>query len=127
IDFTDPNSPLAPYYLRAGQVVVIGLFVLLYLYYNILPLWHTDVWEPLGVGRWIAQHGRLPEQDPLTPFSSSNRPSTPEWLIQLSYHGLYTVGETLAGGDMVRRLEGGVEFLRTAHVLLGVLLFLVLF
>ncbi|MBI1914037.1 MAG: hypothetical protein HYS12_04775 [Planctomycetes bacterium] len=119
-DFTDPNSPLAPYYLRASHVVAAGLLAFALLYLSAQPLVHPAVWGHLALGRWTAEHGSLPHGDPFTPFAAPDRPVSSSWLTEVGYHALYRVGEMLAGGDEKRRMAGGVEMLRVGHALLAV-------
>src|SRR5438105_2431036 len=75
IDFTDPNAPLAPYYLQTSHVVA-ALFIMgIFLFYALFrPLWHSDFWGHLKFGQWIVEHGRLPDREPFSPFSDSSAP-----------------------------------------------------
>src|SRR5262245_36462064 len=69
IDFTDPNSPLAPYYLRASHLVAVALLGGIVILYSWFPLWHTDIWGHLKFGQWIVEHRELPEREPLCEFA----------------------------------------------------------
>lgn len=131
-DFTDPNSPLAAYYLRAAHlaaVALLGLVALLYGgaagLYGGEPLWHTDVWGHLKFGEWMVANRALPDREPFCPFADQEAPYVHfQWLSQAGLYLAYRLGEGLAGGDAVRRLEGGVESLRTGQVLLVVACYL---
>jgi hypothetical protein len=127
IDFTDPNSPLAPYYLRASHVVAAVLVGLLVFVYSLLPLWHTDVWGHLKFGKWMAEHHALPSTEPFSKFADKDIPYVNfQWLSQLGLYLTYHAGEGLAGGDDLRHTEGGVALLRSLTVVLALLYFLFL-
>lgn len=122
MDFTDPNSPLAPYYLQTSHLLALALLGAIFLFFNSLPLWHTDVWGHLKFGQWIVQHGRLPECEPFCPFADPEPTSLHyAWLSQSVLYVIFHGGELLAGGDAARQLEGGVEMLRIAHALVALL------
>jgi hypothetical protein len=122
LNFSDPDSPLAPYYLQAGHVFAVVLLGAVFLFFTSLPLWHTDIWGHLDFGRWILQHRCLPDREPFCQFSDPQPESLHScWLSQAVWYGLYHCGELLAGGDAVRQMEGGVEMLRVMHALLAVL------
>jgi hypothetical protein len=126
-DFTDPNSPLAPYYLRAGHVVAVVLLALLFLLYNFVPVFHTDIWGHLKFGKWMIDHGALPDHEPFSPFADHDaRYVHFQWLSQAGFYLLYRAGEWLAGGDPLRQMEGGVELLHAGHVVLAVACFALL-
>jgi hypothetical protein len=113
IDFSDPNSPLAPFYCRASHVCAAALLGLVFVFFSFVPLWHTDIWGHLSYGRWMVENGRLPAQEP---FCAQSDPAVGSlhtyWLIQLGLYHLYHAGELLAGGDARHRMEGGVAVLR---------------
>lgn len=114
IDFADPNSPLAPYYLSASQVVYAAALAAVYLLANYAALWHTDVWGHLKFGQWFLTHG-WPTAEPFTPFGD---PSTNLagycWLGQVLFAATFNAGTWLAGGDFA----GGVDALRFLHAVL---------
>ncbi len=75
------------------------------------PLADGDLWWHLATGRWIVEHGRLPDADP---FSWTISPGYEErarmsvranWLAQIVYHGLY-----VAGGFQALRLFNALLF-----------------
>jgi hypothetical protein len=117
IAFTDPASPLAPYYLRLTHVLTVAFLVLVFLLLNFVPLWHTDVWGHLAFGRWVLEHAALPDRDPFCPFAATAPTAIHYcWLGQLSYYAVFRLGEILAGPQDA--LAGGVDLLRFAHALL---------
>lgn len=121
IDWADPNSRLAPLYLTTGGVVAVAVLGLASLLLSFGPLWHTDFWAHLRYGEWIAAERALPDREPLNPFTDKSRQMfDAQWLTQVGYHGLFRLGESLAGGDAGRRFEGGVELIRAAHLLAAV-------
>lgn len=122
IDWTDPNSPLAPYYFTTGGVVAVALLGVAFFILSIIPLWHTDFWVHLKFGEWIAANHKLPEQEPFSPFTDKQtRMFDSMWLTQVGYHGLFRAGQSVAGGDEWKRFEGGVELIRVAHGLTATL------
>jgi hypothetical protein len=113
IDFTDPTSPLARYYFRASHVIAAALLGLIFVFFSYVPLWHTDIWGHLTFGRWIVEHGRLPDREPFCPLADAQSSSLHAyWLIQAGLYQLFHLGETLAGGDEFQQLAGGAEVLR---------------
>ncbi len=120
IDWADPNSPLAPYYLGMSHllgVLTVGLITLFYA--NLFPLEHTDVWAHTAYGRWMAEHSQLPDAEPLSPFTDGSiRGAYYPWLTQVAYHAVTSAGTASAGGDPVRQIAGGVAGLLTLHLLL---------
>ena len=128
LDFTDPNSPLAPYYLQTSDVVAAAFLAGLFMFFNFLPLWHTDVWGHLKSGQWIVENHRLPDKDVLCRFSDPEANSLHVyWLSQTSFYLVYRTGELLAGGDAIQHMQGGVELLRALHALLTIGCYLLLF
>jgi hypothetical protein len=105
--------------LRASHVVAAGLLALALFVLSIPALDYSSVWGHLALGRWTVEQGKLPHGDPFTPFAAPDRPTSSYWLVQVGYYALYRAGETLAGGDEVRRMAGGVEILRAAHTFLA--------
>src|SRR5687768_1284098 len=68
LDYSDPNSPLARFYLNTSHVIAVVILGVLFLFLNFVPLWHTDVWGHLRFGRWIVEHQQLPEGNPFAPL-----------------------------------------------------------
>jgi hypothetical protein len=121
IDWSDPNSPLARFYMSAGGVVCVTLLGLLFLLFSSVPLAHTDFWSHLKYGEWIAAERRLPDIEPLNPFTDKQKPMFDAmWLTQLGYHEVFRLGEWVAHGDDRRRFEGGVEAVRAVHALAAI-------
>jgi hypothetical protein len=119
IDFTDPHSPLARYYLRTSDVIATALIAVVFLLINFAPLWHTDIWGHLAFGKWIVEHRVLPERDPLCPYATEGSGYLHySWLGQAGLYLVYHLGEILAGGDDLSRMAGGVAALRFTHALL---------
>jgi hypothetical protein len=121
LDFTDPHSPLAPYYLRTSDVLAAVFLAAVFFFLNYVPLWHTDIWGHLKYGQWMVQHQRLPEKDMLCVFADPNANSLHVyWLCQTGYYLVYHTGAWLAGGDALQQMEGGVELLRALHAMFEV-------
>ncbi len=117
IDFTDPNSPLAPLYASVTGVLAVLLVGAAFALYSLMPMMHTDVWGHLAYGRWIVEHRQFPEHDPLSPFTDRSAVMYHQcWLSQVLAHGAFTWGESLGGADPARRFAGGAEAVRQLHV-----------
>ncbi|MFO0799780.1 MAG: hypothetical protein U0804_20095 [Gemmataceae bacterium] len=126
-DFTDPDSPLARFYLRTAHVVAVAAVAAVFAAAALFPLWHTDVWGHLKYGQWMVEHGRIPDREPFSPWWDGRQPFTQFYtLTQLAMYAAYAAGANLAGGDEVNRLAGGVEFLRVEHGLLTAARYVVL-
>lgn len=107
--------------LRSSDIVVLGLLGLTFLMIDLHPMYHSDVWGHLKFGKWILSHGRLPDHEPFTPFADQQTPYVNfQWLSQSLFYLLYHAGELVAGGDEIRRTEGGVEWLRAFHAAVAV-------
>jgi hypothetical protein len=115
-DFADPDSPLAKFYLSTPQVVAVGVVMGVFALASFFPLWHTDVWGHMKYGRWMAEHGRIPDREPFSPWWDGRQPFTQFYtLTQLAMYGAYAAGAWAAGGDELHRMAGGVDALRTLH------------
>ena len=113
--------------LRTSDIVVVGLLGFTFLMIDLHPMYHSDVWGHLKYGKWILSHGRLPDHEPFTPFADQRTPYVNfQWLSQSLFYLLYHAGEIVAGGDEIRRTEGGVEWLRAFHAAVEVCRFILL-
>jgi hypothetical protein len=125
--YDDPNSPLAPVYARPVVVGMVAFLALALLFYSWRPLWHTDIWGHLAIGRWIVQHGRLPDHEPLTAHGDQSAAMGHfEWLAQTGAYLFFSFGQWRAGGDEIRQLLGGAEVLRAVSAMLVTLTLLLL-
>src|SRR6185312_1877692 len=105
IDFSDPNSALAPFYLRASHIAAIAFLALVFFFFGIATqLAHTDVWGHLKYGQWIVENRALPDREPFSLFSDPEQAFWNfQWLTQVIFYLCYHAGELLAGGDEVHR------------------------
>ncbi len=55
----------------------------LFLYFNYLPLFHTDLWGHVAFGEWIIQHRALPTEDPWQPLAVGMPLVDSAWLGQV--------------------------------------------
>jgi hypothetical protein len=119
-DFSDPNSPLAPYYCGLSHIGAVAFLAFVFLFFGVLtPLAHTDIWGHLKYGEWIVKHHSLPDRELFSDFSDPEQPYWNfQWLSQATLYLVYHAGELLAGGDELRQTAGGVEMLRSFHGLL---------
>lgn len=115
-DFSDPKSPLAPFYLRTTHLLAIALLGFVFVFISHLHLWHTDVWGHVRYGQWMVEHRAIPDREPFCPWWDGRIPFTQFYTItQLAMYEVYALGERIAGGDEIHRMMGGVDFLRTLH------------
>jgi hypothetical protein len=129
IDFTDPNSPLAPYYFRVSHVVAAAfLGVVFAAMTHLVPVWHTDVWGHVRFGEEIVKTMRLPEYEPFpgSPAEKDKPYIHFQWAAQAGGYLLYKAGEALSPPDPDHQLGGGAAMLTTAHALIVTLRLLVI-
>ncbi len=111
--------------------VVAATLVLVFLYVNHVPLWHTDVWAHLKYGSWIVAHQQLPETEPFSPWAQSQPVVSSAWLSQVLMYQIYELGSHLSvsihGPSEEAANPGGVDALRFAHALVVMLRFLFLY
>lgn len=116
IDWADPNSRLAPFYLTTSGVVAVAVLGVALVLLSLFPLSHTDFWAHLKYGEWITANRALPDREPLCEFTDkSTAMFDPLWLSQVGYDALFRAGAAAAGGDDRSRFDGGVEAVRLAH------------
>lgn len=130
IDFTDPNSPLAPFYMQVSHVLLVAFLALVFAAVSLaVPVWHTDVWAHLRFGEEIVRNRALPAHEPFPEsFADHEAPYIHyQWVAQAGGYLVYTLGERLAGPEADARLGGGATMLETAHALIIVLRLLLLF
>lgn len=119
-DFADPNSPLAPFYLRTVHVLAVAFLALLFVVNTAFPLWHTDVWAHVRYGQWMVEHRAIPDREPFSAWWDGRQRFTQFYtLSHLAMYAAYAAGARL-GGDDLAQLAGGVEGLRLLHALLTV-------
>src|SRR6266851_8088457 len=117
LNLADPNSPLAPFYLRGSHVfAAIGL-ALLFVWFTNIPMWHTDVWGHLRFGEYIVTQGKLPEHEMFSgDFADQNSIYVNyQWVAQAGAYWLFDLGRRLAAPDDDARLAAGALMLSTAH------------
>jgi hypothetical protein len=116
IDFSDPNSPLAPFYLKSSHLLAIAVLGFVFVFVSHVPLWHTDVWGHVKYGQWMVEHRAIPNREPFCPWWDGRVPFTQFYtLTQIAMYETYRLGEIVAGGDELHQMQGGVEFLRWLH------------
>ncbi len=67
-----------------GCVVLLGI---VFFYFCVKPLWHTDLWGHLSYGKLIATSRLLPTTEPLMPLSKGEPMVDSAWLSQLIGYG----------------------------------------
>lgn len=120
IDFTDPNSPLAPLYLRGGHVAAALFLVVAFVFLSYIRIWHTDVWGHLRFGEHLVRTGQLPQREMFSgDFADQSAPYINfQWIAQGGAYLIFDLGRRLAGEGYESQLGGGALLLATAHALL---------
>jgi len=70
----------------AGTVLGLGL---VYFWFCLKPLWHTDLWGHLAYGRYLWTQGAMPATEPLMPLARGVPFVDTAWLSQLIGYGTY--------------------------------------
>src|SRR5262249_42800580 len=101
VDFADPNSPLAPLYLRTSHVVAALFLGTVFVLLSHLRVWHTDVWAHLRFGQEMVQTGRLPDRETFAEsFADHEAPYINyQWLAQAGASLVFDLGQHLAAPD----------------------------
>lgn len=73
-------------YATAGPLLVMAAFLL-----ALFPVSDFDVWTHLAVGRWIAAHGTLPQEELFTHTLAGQVSGYPSWLFELLLYGIYAI------------------------------------
>src|SRR5579885_413960 len=129
---SDARSAPAPraFSLRTTDVVLAGLLAAFFAAFTYFPIHHTDVWAHLRFGQEIVRQHALPRHEPF-PESLGVDKEAPyihyQWLAQAGAYLIYEAGAALSPADADHRLGGGALFLVTAHALVLVLRFLLLY
>ncbi|WP_437226209.1 hypothetical protein SH661x_004465 [Planctomicrobium sp. SH661] len=89
-----PNVALlqdrTPAWLKANPKIVwltLALSVL-YIYSNVLPVWHTDLWGHMSYGRWIVANRAVPQLEPSMPLAKGIPFIDLPWLSQVGLYGM---------------------------------------
>lgn len=73
---------------RRTAATVLGLG-LVYFWFCLKPLWHTDLWGHLSYGRYLWTHGVMPATEPLMPLAQGVPFVDTAWLSQLIGYGTF--------------------------------------
>jgi hypothetical protein len=126
----DPDAP-TPFALRTSHVVLAGLLAAFFAAFSHFPLWHTDVWAHLRYGQEIVRQRALPTHEPFPETEGFADKAAQyinyQWVAQAGAYLVYQAGAALSPADDDHRLGGGALFLVTAHALLLVLRFVLLY
>jgi hypothetical protein len=116
-DWSDPNSPLAHFYLTRAHVAAVGFLALVFAVLSHFPVWHTDFWGHLRFGEYIVQNHALPKHETFSGDFADQQAEYVnfQWLAQAGGYLLFDLGRHLAGGDADAQLGGGALMLSLAH------------
>jgi hypothetical protein len=128
-DWSDPNSPLARFYLTRGHLAAVGFLALVFVVLSHFPVWHTDVWGHLRFGESIVQNRQLPRHETFSGDFADQQAEYVnfQWLTQAGGYLLFDLGRKLTGGDADAQLGGGALMLSLAHTVLVTLRLAILF
>lgn len=79
------GAPRSIYFPTATTAAVVTTLALcgVFLLTNLMPIHHTDIWGHLALGRWIAEHGELPQVEPFSLALHGKPLVNLPWLAQL--------------------------------------------
>ncbi|HYA26438.1 MAG TPA: hypothetical protein VEE82_00430 [Thermodesulfovibrionales bacterium] len=99
--------------MKLTRIVVFVLLLTFALGVFMVDIWDPDFWWHLATGKWIVEHGKLPDEDPFSfttlqkdPFAPVNRVKfilTQYWLAQVVLYKIYSLWG-LAGISIFRAL-----------------------
>lgn len=67
------------------HLLVTAWFAVFFMYYNYIPIFHSDIWGHVAYGSWIVEHGRLPAEDPFVKLAEGVRITDTAWLGQVVF------------------------------------------
>ena len=81
---TSPRVSESFFALKTSRVTVLFVMILglLFLFFDLRRLWHTDLWGQLTYGRTIVTSGTLPTTEPLLPLAAGVPLIDTAWLTQ---------------------------------------------
>lgn len=111
-----------------------ALMAVTFIFFNLMPLSHTDLWGHLNYGRYIWQHGFVPSTEPVMPLSQGVPFIDSAWLTQLLGYGafqiagkaaiafLYALSITVCVGLLVRQVHSRTRSVAAAFATWSMLL-----
>ncbi len=93
-------------------------FSAVFLFVNAMPLLDWAVWPDVYLGRWMLDHGSLPQADPAQPWSDAGRVVHTKWLSQLAFGAADRLGGAQAVSNLFTALTMAclVVLARVAYV-----------
>lgn len=90
----DSLSPILSerFALRRSHVVVAALLATACLYFNYIPVFHSDIWGHVSYGEWILQHRSLPTEDPFVELAAGVPITCTAWLSQVIFGAAHQTG-----------------------------------
>lgn len=105
--------------MRRSHVGVVLLLGIVFLYFNYMPIFHSDIWGHVSYGQWILEHGTLPTEDPFVELAVGVPVTCTAWLGQVLFGAAHQAG----GAEWVSHifalvvLATWVVFMRTFYLL----------
>lgn len=73
-------------------VVFCAVVAMLFVYFDNLRIYHTDIWGHVSYGEWMLEHGRLPTEEPLLDLAEGVPIVASAWLSQVIFALVYDAG-----------------------------------
>ena len=106
---TSPSRSEAPSLVPVlGERVAIGplqfalalWFGLFFLYFNYIPIFHSDIWGHVAYGQWILEHRSLPAEDPFVRLAEGVPITDTAWLGQV----IFAAAQQAAGPESISHI-----------------------
>lgn len=130
---SDSSAALAPlldarWALGWRHVGACAWFCFLFLYFNYIPLFHSDLWGHVHYGKWMLEQGQLVDEDPFMPLAQGMHAANNAWLSQVILAQMHAWGgpHVLSNLFAVVVVGGYLIHARTFYLLTGRLSFAVL-
>ncbi len=128
LNLSDPNSPLAPYFVPIGHVLATVIVAAVFIFLNFVPLNHTDIWAHLKFGEHILDSHKFLAGETFCTFASPQTASGNYcWLSQTLFAAVYRIGTWFGGADPHLQMACGADSLRFLHAILVSLRFALLY
>ena len=78
--------------LKWHDFAICSWFACFFMYMSYLPLFHSDIWGHVMYGKWILEHGVLPQQDPFMSLAAGMRLVDNAWASQVFLAWIHDIG-----------------------------------
>ncbi|MEQ8789776.1 MAG: hypothetical protein RIC55_26010 [Pirellulaceae bacterium] len=67
------------------QLLVCAWFAAFFMYFNYIPIFHSDIWGHIHYGKFALEHGHFPAHDPFMPLAAGMTAVNTAWLSQIVF------------------------------------------